>query len=41
MPDILSALRNINIYCCTEILDITNTLVPEIVGLNASRMETD
>jgi len=41
MSDILSALRNRNINFCTDMLNITNTLVSEIAGLNASRKETD
>jgi hypothetical protein len=33
MSDILSTLRNRNINFCTDMLNITNTLVSEIAGL--------
>jgi hypothetical protein len=41
MSVIVSTLRKRNIYCCTDIPKITNTLVSEIAGLNAARQETD
>jgi hypothetical protein len=41
MSDILITLINRNMYCCTDILNITNTLVSEMAGLNAARKEID